>query len=178
MKLPKVPGRTTPAFGFSYIERSLKDCLRRRQFGNDEKGKVVEFFRQWEPQPTCVYCGKAEVSRWDHVVPVMKDGATVLGNMVLACSTCDDSKSKRDFDEWMLSGVPKSPLSRGIPQIARRIENIKAYVEKYSYRFEAIESGLSDVELKRVRAVRERLASVRMEVESLVDDFRGRTGFQ
>ena len=49
MKLPKVPGRTTPAFGFSYLERSLRDCLRKRQFGTDEKSKVVEFFDQWEP---------------------------------------------------------------------------------------------------------------------------------
>ena len=178
MNLPRVPGRTTPAFGFSYVERSLKDCLRRRQFGADEKSKAVMFFEQWEPQPTCTYCGRTEVSRWDHVVPVMRDGATVLGNMVLACSTCDDSKSQRDFDEWMLSGVPKSPLSRGIANISRRIEHIKSYIELYTYRSEPVENRLSGVELERLQAVRERLATLRQEVDSLVDDFRGRTGYQ
>ena len=77
MKLPAVLGRTTPAFGFSFLERSLKDCLRMRQFGIEEKDEIFKFFEQWEPQPTCAYCGSTEVRRWDHVVPVMRDGATV-----------------------------------------------------------------------------------------------------
>ena len=178
MKLPKIPGRTTPAFGFSYLERSLRDCLRKRQFGTDEKSKVVEFFEQWEPQPACAYCGRAEVSRWDHIVPVMKDGATVLGNMVLACSTCDDSKSQRKFDEWMLSGVPKSPSSRGIANMSWRIERIQAYVELYSYHSAPVDDGLSEVELERLQGVRKLLASLREEVDSLVQDFRVRTGYK
>jgi len=177
MKLPKIPGRTTPAFGFSYLERSLKDCLRMRQFGIAEKDSVVKFFERLEPQPTCAYCGGAEVSRWDHIVPVMKDGATVLGNMVLACSACDDSKSQRDFDEWMQSSVPKSPLSRGTANISRRIKHIRAYVKLYRYRSKPIEDGLIGVELERLKTVRERLASLRQEVDSLVGDFRARTGF-
>jgi 5-methylcytosine-specific restriction endonuclease McrA len=89
MKLPKVPRKTTPAYGFSYLERSLKDCLRERRFGNDEQRLSVKFFRE----PTCRYCGNDNPTRWDHIVPIAKNVATVLGNMMLACSTCDNSKS-------------------------------------------------------------------------------------
>ena len=63
MTSPRVPGRTTPAFGFSYIERSLKDCLGKRQFGQAEKNAVVEYFEKWEPQPSCAFCGSTQVAR-------------------------------------------------------------------------------------------------------------------
>ena len=82
--------------------------------------------------------------------------------MGLACPTCDDSKSYRDFDEWVLSSSPKSPSGRGIANIPRRIEHIKAYVELYSYRSNPVEDGLIESELRRLQAVRERLASVRL----------------
>ena len=178
LKLPRVPGRTTPAVGFSYLERSFKDCLRQRQFGASEKSKVVEVFEQWEPQPTCAYCGSTAASRWDHIVPVMREGATVLGNMVLACATCDDSKSQREFSEWMLGNTPKSPENRSVRDIPSRIARIRAYTELYSYRPDTEEDRLTSEERQRLRAIRDRLASVRQEVESLVDDFRERTGYR
>ena len=78
----------------------------------------------------------------------------------------------------MGSGVPKSPHSRGIANVSQRIEHIKAYVELYRYRSEPIENGLSGVELERLQAVRERLATLRQEVDSLVGDFRARTGYK
>lgn len=98
--------------------------------------------------------------------------------MVLACSTCDDSKSKRDFDEWMLGDAPKSPNSRGIANTSCRVERIKAYVELYRYRSAPVDNGLSEVELERLQAVRKRLSSLRQEVDSLVHDFRVRTGYK
>ena len=178
MNLPGVPRRTTPSYGFSYVERSLKDCLRQRRFGAEEMQKVVRFFEQWEPQPACAYCGSADVGRWDHVVPVMSGGATVLGNMVLACSPCDDSRARSPFDEWMLGGAPKSPSSRGISNIPDRLVRIRAYAEQHGYESVQVEEGLNRAELKRLRSVREKLASVRQEVESLINDFRARTGYR
>ena len=170
MKLPKVPGRTTPAFGFSYLERSLRDCLRERKFGVKEKQKVVEYFQRWEPQPSCAYCVDNGVRRWDHVVPVMRDGAAVLGNMVLACQPCDDSKSQRDFDKWMLSDAPRSPKSRGVKNLKRRISRIRSYAERYGYRSESIELGLNRAERERLRDARTQLSSLREQVDSLVTD--------
>ena len=177
MNFPKTPGRTTPAFGFSYVGRSLKDCLRRRQFGAAEKSAVVDFFQRWEAQPSCAYCGNPNANRWDHIVPVANDGATVLGNMVLACSSCDDSKQHRSFDDWMLSDAPKSP-SRHVANVPERIEHIKAYVRQFDYEPEPIEAGMDKVERERLQAIRGRLASLRQEVDSLVSDFRRRTGFR
>ena len=178
MTLPSVPRRTTPAFGFKYVERSLEDCLRKREFGRNEMRKVVEFFEQWERQPTCAYCGISDVSRWDHIVPVMSGGATMSGNMVLACSTCDNSKGRLGLYEWMQSDAPKAPKRRGVANRLGRIERIRAYVEHHAYRSEPLEDGLSGDEVQRLRAIRERLDSLRQEVDSLVVDFRMRTGYQ
>jgi hypothetical protein len=178
MELPRVPGRTTPAFGFSYVERSLKDCLRERRFGADEKQEVVRFFEQWESQPECAYCGSTDVRRWDHVVPVMSGGAAVLGNMVLACSSCDDSKAQRVFDEWMLGSTLKSPSSRGVSNVSDRIARIRAYAEQHGYESAQVEAGLNRAERERLRSVRDQLALLRQEVESLVNDFRARTGYR
>ena len=179
MNLPKTPGRTTPAFGFSYIERSLKDCLRKRQFRAAERREVSDFFERWEPQPSCVYCGnKDDVRRWDHIVPVIKGGATVLGNMVLACTTCDDSKVQRGFDEWMFSDAPDSPRTRLVPNLSQRRARIMAYIERFGYEPEPEEDILNRVERERLQAIRGRLASLRQEVDSLVSDFRRRTGFR
>ena len=176
MTLPKVPGRTTPSFGFSYIERSLKDCLRKRQFGKEEKRQVSGFFARWEPQPSCVFCGSCDVKRWDHLVPVSQNGATVLGNMVLACAQCDDSKGGRSFDEWMVSDVPKSPLNRGIPTIKQRVERIKSYIKASGYVAEPLAKGLTTSELQRLAQIRIRLDILRKETDSLIADYRSRTG--
>ena len=108
----------------------------------------------------------------------MREGATVLGNMVLACATCDDSKAQREFSEWMLGNTPKSLGNRGVRDIPRRIERIRAYTELYSYRPDTEEDRLSSEERRRLRDIRDRLASVRQEVESLVEDFRERTGYE
>ena len=177
MELPKVPGRTTPAVGFSYLERLLRDCLRERQFGVKEKQEVVEYFKRWEPEPCCAFCGNRDVRRWDHVVPVMRNGATVLGNMVLACQPCDDSKSQREFDAWMLSDAPQSPKSRGVKNLKRRICRIKSYAEQYDYRPQSVERRLNMGERERLRDVRTQLASLRKQVDCLVADFRKRTGY-
>jgi hypothetical protein len=77
MALPRVPGKTTTTFGFSYIERSLKDCLAKRQFGKDETEKAVQFFRRWEGNLCCVFYGAPDVKRWDHLVPVVEALFTV-----------------------------------------------------------------------------------------------------
>ena len=118
------------------------------------------------------------MTRWDHIVPVANHGATVLGNMVLACSSCDDSKSQRSFDEWMHSDTPKSPRGQKVANVAERIEHIRAYVREFDYEPASIEAGMDEVERERLRAIRGRLASLRQEVDSLVSDFRRRTLFR
>jgi hypothetical protein len=125
-KLPRVPQRTTPGFVFSILDRSIKDCLSRRQFGLVEIKQVIDFFGEGPPE--CVFCGSAAVARWDHLVPITSGGETVLGNMVPSCARCDDSKQHRPYEEWMLSEGPSSLKGRGVTDVEARIERLKEYV--------------------------------------------------
>ena len=178
MNLPKTPGRTTPAFGFSYVERALRDCLQRREFRQVDKDSIVDFFEQWEPQPSCVFCGVGEVKRWDHLVPVMDYGSTVVGNMVLSCAPCDDSKGRVPYAEWIRGPAPKSPTTLRRLDVEERIGRIERYVDDSGYTAVKNEHGMDESERKRLDAVRSELARVRAEVESLIRDFRKRTGLK
>lgn len=126
MPLPRAPQRITPSFAFSYIERAIQEGLKLRKFGLSEMDDVVRFFFD-QRDPECVYCGSPEVRRWDHVVPVMQGGDTVVGNMVLACAQCDDSKQAADFEQWMNGDAPRSPKSRGVSDIDNRVRRIRDY---------------------------------------------------
>jgi len=174
MKLPRVPQRTTPGFAFSTVERALQECLAARQFGKEEIAKVLEFFG--DDPPECVYCGSHEVRRWDHLVPVNKGGETVLGNMVLACARCDDSKRDLPFEEWMRSDAAGSPKSRGVKDIDQRVESIKAYVHRFGYTPQSLEERLDEHELERLTTIRSRLQELRKDIDALIEDYRTRTG--
>lgn len=47
----------------------------------------------------CVYCG-GPAEHADHVVPLSRGGAHVVGNLVPACAECNISKSARTLPEW------------------------------------------------------------------------------
>ena len=174
MKFPKVPQRTTPGFAFSIVERALQECLAARRFGPEEIAKVLAFFGADPPE--CVYCGSHEVRRWDHLVPVNKGGETVLGNMVPACAHCDDSKRDLPFEEWMTSDAAGSPKSRGVEDIDKRVERIKAYVQHFGYTPRSLEERLNEHELERLTTIRSRLQELREDIEELIEDYRTRTG--
>ena len=176
--LPRAPARTTPAFCFSDLDRAFADCLGYRRFGKVEQNQVLEFFRQLEVHPSCVFCGIHEVKRWDHLFALSRGGETVLGNMVLACAECDDAKRDRPFGEWMVSSIPTSPLSRGVQNIEGRIERINTYVHFYKYEPKPLKSRLNEDELARLNKIRSALKLVQEEVDSLIRDYRTRTGFR
>lgn len=173
MNLPRIPQRTTPGFAFSMVERSIQDCLAKRDFGKAEIDKVLYFFNTDPPE--CVFCGSREVARWDHLIPFTKGGETVLGNMVLACSSCDDSKQALPFDEWLLSDAKCSPASRRVKNIDQRLERIKAYQQHFGYTPRSLEKRLTKGELRRLKMIRFRLQNIRKDIESLIDDYRART---
>lgn len=169
-KLPRVPSRTTPGFAFSYIERALLDCLGDRQFGQSEISEVIEFFGSNPPE--CVFCGNPEIERWDHLVPIKKGGETLLGNMVPACRTCDDSKRDLPFDEWILSNSPSSPKTRGIIDIDERIERIKDYVQHFKYQVCPLENRLEPDEIEKLVEIRSTTQLLRQEIDGLIDNYR------
>ncbi len=172
MELPRIPQRTTPGFVFPTVERALKECFVVRQFGQKEIMGVLDFFKPTSHE--CVFCGDPAVKRWDHLVPISKGGDTVLGNMVLACSQCDDSKQGKSFEEWMNCDAPLSPKSRGIEDIEKRIERIHKYVHHFNYSPRNMEDRLSERELERLRIIRSKLLEVRNDVETLISNYRAR----
>lgn len=173
MTLPKVPQRTTPGFAFSMVYRALSECLARRQFGQREIKQVLEFFGK--DLPECVFCGSKEVKRWDHLVSIKEGGETVIGNIVPACASCDDSKRDLPFEEWMMSDFSNSPKSRGISDIKTRVVCIKGYIQHFGYTPKSLEKRLSKQEFKRLKEIHIRLQSIREAIEELVNDYRART---
>jgi hypothetical protein len=173
-KLPKPPARTTPGFAFSMLDRAIKECLATRQFDADAMAQVVSFFGNTPPE--CVYCGSPNVQRWDHLVPITKGGDTVLGNMVLACASCDDSKRDLSFDEWILCESKLSPKSRGVVNLDQRIEQIRAYVQHFGYVPMRLEDKLDQNELNKLNSLRAEIQVVRGKFEQLIASHRAKTG--
>lgn len=113
--------------------------------------------------------------RWDHVVPIIRGGDTVLGNMVLACATCDDSKQASDFETWMKGNAPKSPGNRDVTDISRRVRKIQAYARKYTYKAREFAQRLDEAELA-VKELQDQVAEVRRRLEHLASNYQARVG--
>lgn len=175
VKLPFVPARTTPGFAFSILERSLKDCLAVRQFRGKEVLEVIKFFGKDPPE--CAFCGSLEVARWDHLIALNKGGETVIGNMVLACARCDDSKRDLPYEEWALHVSQGSPTSRGVEDVEDRLARIKAYMQHYNYAPRFLSERLSAEELQALTTIRAKLQEVRSEIDTLIQEYRSRTGY-
>lgn len=78
----------------------------------------------------------------------------------------------------MTSGVNGSPQSRGIADVAQRIERIKAYVQHFDYRVRTLEERLDGQELEKLEAIQSLLQELREDVDTLIGDYRDRTGYK
>ena len=178
--LPRAPVKITPAYGFSYIsERALREGMGRRQFGQTEMRQVIRWFSEtdaeYQQNPSCVYCGCVDPGRWDHLIPIRLDSETILGNMVLACQPCDDSKGKKQFREWMLGSSPKSPQSQGVLDVDDRVRRLSAYMKAFDYRPVRLEDRLDETERTMYNDIRADLQNLQTEVEGLIQRYRKRT---
>lgn len=176
MALPHAPIRITLAFAFYMVDRALQECLGRRDFGRPQMEQVVSFFGG-EPA-TCAFCGGAEVRRWDHLVAVKNGGETVLGNMVLACAACDDSKQDSPYETW-LRARPSSLASPEAMQIAEhRIEKLRAYAAHFGYRPIPLVERLTSEELTLLDQLKGRDRQLKTDIEALIAAYRTRIGVQ
>lgn len=80
----------------------------------------------------CAYCGN-ERTDWDHLMPLVKHGQptgyfTEPGNMIPSCGTCNQSKSGQDWRDWMLGNAAKSPTTRGLTDVAKRVAAIERFI--------------------------------------------------
>ncbi len=175
-KLPDAPQRTTPSFACSAVKRALFECIAVRKFGAPEMSQVLSFFA--EHPPCCAFCGGRPVKRWDHLIPVTQGGDTVLGNMVPACGKCDDSKADEPYESWAIGAAPGSPRSRGVKDLAQRLEKIGQYVAKYGYRPRTPEQRLNEEELRRFEVLRSDLSRLRKDLDEFIAVFRQRSGLR
>ena len=79
----------------------------------------------------CSYCGD-KTSEWDHLRPLVRGKRPTgfiseIANLVPACGKCNQSKSGQDWHMWIVGPARQSPRSRGIPDLAVRIERLTAY---------------------------------------------------
>ena len=102
---------------------------------DDERNQVLEIFGQEKEASIleCVYCGD-KASDWDHLKPLVKNKKpsgyiNEIRNLVPSCGACNQSKSGREWHEWILSNAKLSPASRGIAHIDLRISRLKAFEE-------------------------------------------------
>lgn len=172
IKLPRSPARMTPGFAFSFIERCINESLAERKFGIEEKTAIVE--ELFDGEPECIDCGTSDFARWDHLYPIAEGGDTVIGNMVLACSRCDDSKQALPYEEWMLSDARFFPKTRGVTDLGDRLKRIREYVAAHQYLPKPIEDRLTPEELNRLKAIRQAASSLCSDLESLIEDVRSR----
>jgi len=79
----------------------------------------------------CCYCGDT-ATEWDHLRPIIKDKKPTgyiseIANLVPCCGKCNQSKGNKNWEEWIVSSAKKSPKSRGIKGLDKKIEKIKKY---------------------------------------------------
>ena len=169
-----MPQRTTTGFAFYTIDRAIKEGLARRKFGQNEAQQVLDFFGIDPPE--CVYCGSKDMKRWDHLVAISTGGETIIGNIVPACSQCDDSKGKSDYKEWMNSNAQYSPKTQGTKNIKQKIKRIDAYMKHFNYSPRDIEERLTQSERKRKRDIERKLQGIRADIEKFISDYRNDYG--
>jgi hypothetical protein len=76
----------------------------------------------------CRYCG-AVATELDHVQPYSRGGLTVVGNLVAACSLCNQSKGDRTPEEWRQAQAVQR-LARTLGERRTGRGRIKAVISK------------------------------------------------
>ena len=104
----------------------------------DEIHDALTILEQNKDDVRCVYCGDKK-TEWDHLYPLIVNKKhtgyiTEIANLVPACGKCNQSKGNSNWKEWMLSNAEKSPKTRGIKDLDRRIEIIENYDKHFQKR--------------------------------------------
>ena len=82
---------------------------------------IREYFVFERDNFTCAYCGKSSFAdgvqlHVDHVIPAIKGGESVAGNLITACATCNVTKNDTEVTckEEILAVISERNLARGI----------------------------------------------------------------
>ena len=122
-----------------YLERILAECISIEDFCEADRRVAIEFFTRAGDKPSCVYCGESQLALgWDHLVPAIRGGDITLGNMVPSCRTCNASKGRKTYQEWLECDTPKSLKRRGFTHDKIEVlrQELSRYMDKYGYSVE------------------------------------------
>jgi hypothetical protein len=63
-------------------------------------GSIREYIIEREKENECIYCGKKGSLSIDHLIPRNRGGPDIGDNAVMACKSCNSSKSDKGVYEW------------------------------------------------------------------------------
>jgi 5-methylcytosine-specific restriction endonuclease McrA len=94
--------RLHPLGGYALIDASASDSRkpRARKRHTQPLPMIAIDYLTEQFNGLCAYCDEPATT-WDHVVPIVKGGQTIPGNVVPACVRCNSSKKDRDLSEWL-----------------------------------------------------------------------------
>lgn len=97
----------------------------------DEVKEALEILGMDLETCRCAYCGDP-VTEWDHLRPLVKNKRPTgfiseIHNLVPACGKCNQSKRAEHWESWIAGSAKLSPNTRGIQDLAVRIERLRRY---------------------------------------------------
>ena len=146
-----------------HVSRGLREIVAPRQtLVNSEWLRLKERFHS-----CCAYCGE-EASRRnrgivaDHIVPVTDYGELVLGNIIPACQTCNDSRGNGCWREYLLNKFPT--------EANQRISEIESHLSENPYNPPSPENILTVEQLKQYNELQEEWVSLHKKAKKLYED--------
>lgn len=141
--------------------------------------KALQVLEQNEDDVRCVYCGDKK-TEWDHLHPLIIDKKptgyiTEIANLVPACGKCNQSKGNSDWKEWMLSDAEKSPKTRKIPDINKRIQLIEKYENLFKPHKVELEKIAGNQLWKKYMDAYESIISQMKDAQKIMDEIKKKT---
>ena len=144
----KITGRTS-----SITNAFVNSIIPVIQPTGSEVEKVLNILGMEDGKICCSYCG-GESTEWDHFRPLVINKEftgyiSEIANLVPACGKCNQSKGNKNWDEWIVSGAPRSPKSKNVPNLddkIRRLKNFERWREPTKLDFKQI-VGEKDLEI-------------------------------
>lgn len=131
---------------------------------------------------SCVYCG-SPTTDWDHLKPLVRGKRSTgyfheIRNLVPSCGRCNQSKSGADWRAWMASKAPGSPKTRGIVDLAERMERLRRFEEWGALKplspSELVDQALLDQHWAHLESITEAMKVAQLHAEHLRNEIRNK----
>lgn len=137
---------------------------------------ALRVLEQNEDDVRCVYCGDKK-TEWDHLHPLIigkkpTGYITEIANLVPACEKCNQSKRNSNWKEWMLSNAKKSPKTRKVADIKKRIQLIEKYEKIFKPQKINLEEIAGELLWKKYMDAYESIISQMKAAQAIMDEIK------